>query len=97
MFEKILRQMREKIQVQSYVMTIHAEEEMSEDGYTISDVENGIHSGAIIERQQDTYNTDEWKYVIFGELLTDSLLSLWRKLPSLTNLSLLRYIDHERA
>jgi hypothetical protein len=30
-------------------------------------VENGILTGAVIERQQDTYNTDEWKYVILGE------------------------------
>jgi hypothetical protein len=59
--------MREKVQQQSYVMTLHAEDEMYEDGYTIFDVENVILTGVVIERQQDTYNTDEWKYIILGE------------------------------
>jgi len=31
MFDKILQQMRDKIKARQYVMTIHAEEEMSDD------------------------------------------------------------------
>lgn len=34
-------------------MTIHAEEEMTFDDFTIFDVENAILSGQIIERQND--------------------------------------------
>ena len=45
--------MREKVQQREYVMTIHAEEEMAEDGFTIFDVERVILAGKIIERQKD--------------------------------------------
>jgi len=31
MFERILKQMREKVRTRQYVMTLHAEEEMDED------------------------------------------------------------------
>ncbi len=34
-------------------MTVHAEEEMNDDGLTVFDVEHSILSGAIIERQKD--------------------------------------------
>ena len=32
MFERILKRMREKIRTRQYVMTLHAEEEMNDDG-----------------------------------------------------------------
>ncbi len=35
MYERVLRQMREKIRTRQYVMTLHAEEEMSDDALTI--------------------------------------------------------------
>ena len=38
MYERMLRQMRARIRTRSYVMTIHAEEEMADDGFTIFDV-----------------------------------------------------------
>jgi len=41
-------------------MTIHAEEEMDEDGLSIFDVERAILTGDIIERQKDR-ETEEWK------------------------------------
>ena len=53
MYDRILRQMREKIRTRQYVMTLHAEEEMDEDGLTIFDVERGILTGEIFERQKD--------------------------------------------
>jgi len=34
-------------------MTLHAEEEMDDDNLSIFDVERGILTGRIIERQQD--------------------------------------------
>lgn len=37
-------------------MTLHAEEEMSNDGLTIFDVERVVLTGDIVERQQD-HNT----------------------------------------
>jgi hypothetical protein len=46
-------------------MTLHAEEEMNEDGLSIWDVENCILSGRIVERQKDL--STGWKYRIHGE------------------------------
>jgi hypothetical protein len=40
--------MREKIRTRQYVMTLHAEEEMNEDGLTIFDVESIVLSGSIV-------------------------------------------------
>ena len=47
-------------------MTLHAEEEMDEDGLTIFDVERGVLTGEIIERQKD-HDTGEWKYLVQGQ------------------------------
>ena len=69
MFERILNQLREKIRTRQYVMTVHADDEMDEDGLTIFDVESVILSGKIIERQKDQ-STGEWKYLVKGESLT---------------------------
>lgn len=55
--------MREKVQQREYVMTIHAEDEMAEDGFTIFDVERVILAGKIIERQKDRRKS-EAKYLI---------------------------------
>lgn len=46
-------------------MTLHAEEEMEDDGLTILDVETCILSGRIVERQRDR-RTREWKYLVRG-------------------------------
>ncbi len=37
MYDRILKQMREKIQTRQYVMTIHAEEEMTDDNPSVFD------------------------------------------------------------
>lgn len=68
MFERILNQLREKIRTRQYVMTIHADEEMDNDGLTIFDVESVVLSGRIIERQKDQ-QIGEWKYLVKGEAL----------------------------
>ena len=61
MYKRILRQMCEKIRTRQYVITLHAEEEMSNDGLTIFDIERVVLTGKIVERQQD-HHTGEWKY-----------------------------------
>ena len=53
MFDRTLKVIREKVHQREYVMTIHAEEEMDNDGFSIYDVENGILTGKIVERQSD--------------------------------------------
>ncbi len=66
MLESVLKEIREKVRNRKYLMTLHAEEEMNDDGMTIFDVENCLLNGKITERQKDK-NTGEWKYLITGE------------------------------
>ena len=65
MYRRILRRMQAKIRLLEYVMTLHANEEMNDDGLTIYDVERGILSGTILQRQRDRL-TGESKYRIKG-------------------------------
>jgi hypothetical protein len=81
-FERILDQLREKIRTRQYVMTLHADEEMDNDGLTIFDVESVILSGKIIERQKDQA-TGEWKYLVKGESLTgESVIAVTKTGPT---------------
>ncbi len=68
MFQRVLRRMRDKVRTRQYVMTLHAEEAMSDNELTIFDVERGILTGEIIERQKDRA-TGEWKYLIQGRTI----------------------------
>ena len=65
MFERVLKRFREKIRRREYVMSVHAEEEMDNDGLTILDIESSVLTGRIVERQRDL-RTREWKYVVLG-------------------------------
>ncbi len=49
MFESVLKEIREKVRTR----TLHAEEEMNDDGLAIFDVEHCLLTGEIIERQKD--------------------------------------------
>lgn len=66
MFERILKQLQDKIRDQHYIMTLHAEEEMNDDELTIWDIETCILTGEIVERQKDKI-TAEWKYRVSGQ------------------------------
>ena len=68
MFERVLQRMRGKIRTRQYVMTVHAWEEMENDGLSILDVESAILSGRIVERQTDR-PWGERKYLIQGRPL----------------------------
>ena len=69
MFEHILSRMKEKIRAQNYIMTLHAEEEMKDDGLTILKVEQAFLNAEILEQQKDAL-TSEGKYRLRGK--TDS-------------------------
>ena len=79
MFDRILKQMRERIRARQYVMTLHAEEEMDDDGLTVFDLERAILTGEILERQKDR-DTGEWKYTVRGETLGGSEVGVVAKL-----------------
>lgn len=74
MYHRVLRKMQEQIRTRQYVMTLHAEEEMNDDGLTIFDIERAILTGEIIERQED-HHTGEWKYLVSGSAI-DSRLTI---------------------
>jgi len=79
--ERILKRLREKIRNRQYVMTHHAGKEMNDDGLTIYDVECGILTGEILERQKDRV-TAEWKYRVGGETLEGDKIEVIAKLSS---------------
>ena len=79
MFDRILKKMQEKVRTREYVMTLHAEEEMDEDKLTIFDIERGILTGDIVERQKD-HDTGEWKYLVKGQTLKGGKLAVVSKL-----------------
>lgn len=79
MFTQIRDKMREKIRSLEYAMTIHAEEEMVNDNLSVFDVENGILTGEIFERQKDI-ETGEWKYLVCGKTIDDKDIIVVAKL-----------------
>jgi len=79
MFDQILMQMRNKIRNRDYVMTYHAREEMVADNYSVYDVEQGILTGEIVERQKYK-NTAEWKYRIRGHAINMNQIEIIGKL-----------------
>lgn len=52
-------------------MTLHAEEEMEEDGLSIVDVENALLTGSIVGRQTDR-RSRERKYLVRGRSADDT-------------------------
>ena len=79
MFDRILKEMRDKIRRREYIMSIHAEEEMNDDDLSIFDVEACVLTGKILERQKDKV-TAEWKYRINGQSLSGGEVELVVKL-----------------
>ena len=79
MYERILQRLRESIRSLDYVVPLHADEEMDDDGLTVFDLENAVLTGDIVERQRDG-STREWKYIISGEALDGSTVCVVGKL-----------------
>jgi hypothetical protein len=78
-FQRILKQIREKVRQRQYVMTLHAEEEMSDDNLSIFDVERGLLTGEIVERQKDAV-TGEWKYLVKGNTVAGDEMMIVAKI-----------------
>jgi hypothetical protein len=60
-------------------MTIHAEEEMTEDGFTIYDIERSVLTGTILERQRDSAS-HESKYRVRGKAVAGDPIEILAKL-----------------
>lgn len=79
MFERILKRFRERIRSGEFVMTLHAVEEMEDEGLSILDVEHALLTGKITRRQKDE-ETQEWKYLVNGRSLSQDELVVVAKL-----------------
>ncbi len=78
MHEKTLQWMRDAVRDRRYVMTTHAEEEMDAEDLSIYDIESGILTGKIAERQKDRV-TGEWKYRIRSRTMGDKAIEIMTK------------------
>lgn len=80
MADRTINRMRERVRKRLYLMTLHAEEEMDNDGLTVYDVESVILTGQVIERQRDR-KTGHRKYLVRGETVegtqTAVVVSRW--------------------
>ena len=79
MYERILQRFRDRIRSLDYVVPLHAEEEMDEDGLSVFDLESAVLTGQIVERQRDRV-TREWKYVVSGRGLDAGTVGVVGKL-----------------
>ena len=70
LYPRILKRVRNLIRERRYVVTVHALDEMDDDGLTIFDVERVILTGEITERQKDS-KSREWKYLVRGKTIED--------------------------
>ena len=86
--------MRDRVRKRLYLMTLHAEEEMDNDGLTVYDVESIVLTGQVIERQRDR-KTGQRKYLIRGETVegtqTAVVVSRWGPTDKLVILTV--YLD----
>ena len=81
MLDRLLQRFRVFVESGHYAISLHAWEEIWNDGLTDLDVESCVLTGAIVERQKD-WSTGEWKYVIEGwTLATGSFHTSDRPLP----------------
>lgn len=68
MYDKVLWQFKKCVRENKFIITLHADEELDEDGLSIYDVERAVLTGAVIERQKDN-DKGEWKYLIRGQAI----------------------------
>jgi hypothetical protein len=76
---RIEQQIRDRVRRRRYIVTLHAEEEMDDDGLSMVDVEHALLTGSIEERQKDS-TTGEWKYRLVGTALDGRRIRLITKL-----------------
>ncbi|WP_367268210.1 DUF4258 domain-containing protein [uncultured Thiohalocapsa sp.] len=78
-----LKEFRECIRTNRYIVTTHAAEELDDDGLTIYDLERVILSGHIVDEQKDR-DPPETKFLVRGPTLDDDVATVVVK-PGPTN------------
>ena len=82
MFQRILKQLRDKVRLRQQMMTLHAEEEMSDDDLSIFDVERSLLTGEIVERQKDI-ESSKLKYLVKGQTVAgDEIIVVAKMSPT---------------
>ena len=61
------------------MVTLHAVEELEDEGLSVFDVEHAILTGKITRRKKDV-DTGEWKYLVNGRTLSDEEVVVVAKL-----------------
>jgi hypothetical protein len=79
MFERILKRFRERIRARQFVVTVHAAEELEDEGLSVFDLEHAVLTGHITHRQKDD-KTLEWKYLITGQSISQDEIVVVAKL-----------------
>jgi Domain of unknown function (DUF4258) len=79
MYDRMLRRIQAHIRQGDYLLTDHVRDEMDEDDFSLYDLELGILSGTIVERQRDRV-TREAKYRIHGTAIDDREMEIIVKL-----------------
>jgi hypothetical protein len=64
MYPRVLQQIQAFIRQGAYVLSVHVENELEDDGFTDQDLEAAILNGEIVRRERD--NIGRPKYVIEG-------------------------------
>ena len=67
MYPRVLQQIQALVRGGEYVLSVHAENEMADDGFTDQDLEAAILNGEIVRRERDAIGRP--KYVIEGTAL----------------------------
>jgi len=70
--------MREKVRKNEYVVTSHARKEMNDEDFSVFDLESGILTGEILERQKDQV-TAEWKCRVRGKTIAGDEIEIIAK------------------
>ena len=79
MHDRVLRRLRALLEADSYVLTVHAVDELAEDDILAEEAVHAIMLGIITEAQTDR-STRERKYVIQGPDHTGRMLGVVVKL-----------------
>jgi len=72
-YPHILQQIRNLVRRGEYVLSVHVENELTEDGFTDEDLEAAILNGTIVRRERDSIGRP--KYMIEGIALDERGLS----------------------
>ena len=94
MFKRILKRFREKIKAGQFVVTVHASEELEDEGLSVFDLEHAVLTGHITHRQKDE-KTLEWKYLVTGQSISQGEIVVVAKLSPTNKLVIITVYAEE--